>query len=87
MRSSKRMGTERRPLLELMRANVTLNDVRNHVRVAAYDWGSPPADLPVDRIEMVLAADCVYFEVRPRVDNNEDGLIAAGIPAPCSNAV
>jgi hypothetical protein len=43
--------------------NVQHNDVEQ-VHVAEYNWGEEvPSDIPIDEIDMVLAADCVYFEV------------------------
>ena len=34
------------------------------MHVAEYNWGEEvPSDIPIDEIDIVLAADCVYFEV------------------------
>jgi hypothetical protein len=65
-------------LLPLMRQNVELNlsdpseldvtsdqSVKASVYVEELDWGKPlPATIPTaEEIDLVLAADCVYFEV------------------------
>ncbi|KAG6919270.1 hypothetical protein DXG01_007402, partial [Tephrocybe rancida] len=53
--------TDQAPLLDIMRRNVQLNDLGSTVDVAELDWGIPlPSTLPVP--DLVLAADCVYFE-------------------------
>lgn len=51
-------------LLDLMKVNVELNVPNNKsIAVAEYNWGEDvPADVPAD-VDVVLAADCVYFEV------------------------
>ncbi|KAF4553323.1 Lysine methyltransferase-like protein 2 [Elsinoe fawcettii] len=53
--------TDQRPMFELMRRNIQLNKLQDTVTAAIYDWGSPvPHDIaPPD---VLLAADCVYFE-------------------------
>jgi hypothetical protein len=56
-----------RMLLELMQTNVNLNlGDRRNVHVRELNWGEPlPTTLPaVEEVDVVLAADCVYFEVR-----------------------
>lgn len=46
-----------------MRANTDLNECSRNCHVAELSWGEPiPADLPAE-VDVVLAADCVYFEV------------------------
>lgn len=46
-----------------MSQNVQHNNV-GQVHVAEYNWGEEvPSDIPIDEIDIVLAADCVYFEV------------------------
>ena len=48
-----------------MERNITLNHVESNVHVAELNWGEPlPEGMPTDELDMVLAADCVYFEVR-----------------------
>lgn len=53
-------------LLDLMQANVDLNlhpMGQNNVHVAEYNWGeAAPPSIPIEDIDLVLAADCVYFE-------------------------
>jgi len=58
------MGTPRQ-LLDLMRANVQLNHLdEERVRVEEYSWGGGlPAWIEKEDVGMILAADCVYFEV------------------------
>ncbi|KAI0786436.1 putative methyltransferase-domain-containing protein [Abortiporus biennis] len=53
--------TDQSPLLDIMARNVELNALQDHVVVKELNWGEPvPQDL-LD-IDMILAADCVYFE-------------------------
>ncbi|TID13816.1 hypothetical protein E6O75_ATG01794 [Venturia nashicola] len=54
--------TDRLPMLSLMRTNIALNSLQPSVKAVVYDWGeAPPADVPTYP-DIVLAADCVYFE-------------------------
>jgi hypothetical protein len=54
----------RRRLLELMRANVQLNGLDSkRVRVEELNWGDDLPEWLEEDVELVLAADCVYFEV------------------------
>jgi len=49
-------------MFELMERNIKLNELQDHVKAIIYDWGtSTPPDLPT-KPDVVLAADCVYFE-------------------------
>lgn len=49
-------------MFALMQRNTALNDLSARVKPLIYDWGSaPPAPLPVPP-DVILAADCVYFE-------------------------
>ncbi|PPR03849.1 hypothetical protein CVT26_000847 [Gymnopilus dilepis] len=53
--------TDQAPLLPIMQRNVSLNGLQDRVRVAELNWGSPiPSDIPFP--DIILAADCVYFE-------------------------
>ncbi|KIK08489.1 hypothetical protein K443DRAFT_128426 [Laccaria amethystina LaAM-08-1] len=53
--------TDQSPLLPIMRRNVSMNNLCNTVKVAELRWGSPiPPEIP--RPDLILAADCVYFE-------------------------
>ncbi|KAJ9607925.1 Protein-lysine N-methyltransferase efm6 [Cladophialophora chaetospira] len=58
--------TDQIPMLALMKRNIALNKLEKRVVATVYDWGSapPPAILPgdSDHPDVVLAADCVYFE-------------------------
>lgn len=48
-------------MLSIMDKNIKLNDLSS-VTAAVYDWGEPaPSSVPANP-DVVLAADCVYFE-------------------------
>ena len=60
-------------MLTLMQKNIALNSLASKVQAAVYDWGSPVPDPVVSTSlraanchtphpDVVLAADCVYFE-------------------------
>jgi hypothetical protein len=46
-----------------MQQNAALNVGAPNIHIVQYDWGTLPADIPVKEADVVLAADCVYFEV------------------------
>jgi protein N-lysine methyltransferase METTL21A len=49
-------------MFPLMERNIALNSLNHLVKAAVYDWGSPaPSSLP-SCVDVILAADCVYFE-------------------------
>ncbi|KAJ7873281.1 putative methyltransferase-domain-containing protein [Mycena olivaceomarginata] len=53
--------TDQAPLLNIMRENVQVNKLSHLCVVEELNWGEPiPADIP--RPDVILAADCVYFE-------------------------
>ncbi|KAF7301547.1 Protein-lysine N-methyltransferase EFM6 [Mycena indigotica] len=53
--------TDQAPLLSVMQDNVELNQMSSSCLVAELNWGEPiPAKIP--RADVILAADCVYFE-------------------------
>ncbi|KIM45901.1 hypothetical protein M413DRAFT_64281 [Hebeloma cylindrosporum] len=53
--------TDQAPLLSIMNCNIRLNRLESSVVAAELNWGSPiPANIP--RPDIILAADCVYFE-------------------------
>ncbi|EJF63020.1 hypothetical protein DICSQDRAFT_83873 [Dichomitus squalens LYAD-421 SS1] len=53
--------TDQAPLLDIMKRNVALNNLDGRVTVAEFNWGEPtPAGIP--KPDLILAADCVYFE-------------------------
>ncbi|GAM87311.1 hypothetical protein ANO11243_053330 [Dothideomycetidae sp. 11243] len=54
--------TDQLPMLALMNTNIHLNNLQDQVKASIYDWGSPvPEGLP-HHPDILLAADCVYFE-------------------------
>jgi hypothetical protein len=49
-------------MFDLMNRNISLNNLTTHVSASIYDWGEPtPPELP-SHPDIILAADCVYFE-------------------------
>jgi len=53
--------TDQAPLLDIMRQNITINNLSSVCTAAELNWGtSIPSVMP--RPDLVLAADCVYFE-------------------------
>ncbi|KAK3112683.1 Protein-lysine N-methyltransferase efm6 [Teratosphaeriaceae sp. CCFEE 6253] len=54
--------TDQEPMLDLMQRNISLNGVEGRVEASVYEWGSArPATVPAHP-DVVVAADCVYFE-------------------------
>ncbi|KAI5284355.1 hypothetical protein KEM55_001104 [Ascosphaera atra] len=54
--------TDQIPMFDLMKENVALNELDASVHPVILDWGEPiPAQIP-SRPDIILAADCVYFE-------------------------
>ncbi|KAJ4365170.1 Protein-lysine N-methyltransferase efm6 [Neocucurbitaria cava] len=54
--------TDQEPMFELMKQNIALNHLDARVTASIYDWGTPtPSQLP-SHPDVILAADCVYFE-------------------------
>ncbi|KAJ5099218.1 hypothetical protein N7532_006219 [Penicillium argentinense] len=54
--------TDQLPMFELMKENVALNDLESKVQASILDWGEPiPTHIPAHP-DIILAADCVYFE-------------------------
>ncbi|KDQ06252.1 hypothetical protein BOTBODRAFT_60705 [Botryobasidium botryosum FD-172 SS1] len=54
--------TDQQQLLDLMLVNVALNNLSHNVTALELNWGEPlPLDLPAQP-DLILAADCVYFE-------------------------
>jgi hypothetical protein len=49
-------------MFTLMRENIRLNDFTSTVKAAVLDWGNPIPNLIPTAPEVILAADCVYFE-------------------------
>ncbi|KAI5288776.1 Methyltransferase-like protein 21D [Ascosphaera aggregata] len=55
--------TDQLPLLHLMQDNIFKNNLDNHVRAVVLDWGTEiPSDIIPAHPDVILAADCVYFE-------------------------
>lgn len=54
--------TDQKPMLALMEKNVALNNVEDKVKVIEYNWGTSTPPAVGGRPDVVLAADCVYFE-------------------------
>ncbi|KEF51166.1 uncharacterized protein A1O9_12780 [Exophiala aquamarina CBS 119918] len=61
--------TDQIPMLALMKKNIAMNHVGDRVEALVYDWGTPPPDKVLRNTgettqhpDIVLAADCVYFE-------------------------
>jgi hypothetical protein len=49
-------------MLALMEKNIVLNNLEKSVTASIYDWGeSLPVNIP-QHPDVILAADCVYFE-------------------------
>lgn len=54
--------TDQDPMLALMQRNIALNNLVGRVSASVLNWGEAiPSDIP-RRPDIVLAADCVYFE-------------------------
>ncbi|KAH9881437.1 hypothetical protein IAQ61_000162 [Plenodomus lingam] len=54
--------TDQEPMFDLMKRNIKLNTLDSRVLATIYDWGAPtPSHLPLHP-DVILAADCVYFE-------------------------
>ncbi|KAI8934468.1 hypothetical protein NX059_009196 [Plenodomus lindquistii] len=54
--------TDQEPMFDLMKRNVSLNGLNARVMPSIYDWGTPtPSHLPAHP-DIILAAECVYFE-------------------------
>lgn len=54
--------TDQAVMLSLMQRNTALNSLESSVAPSVYDWGQPtPTGLPTQP-DVILAADCIYFE-------------------------
>jgi hypothetical protein len=54
--------TDQDQMFDLMKRNVSLNNLKDRVTASIYDWGTPtPSHLPAQP-DIILAAECVYFE-------------------------
>ncbi|KIM83873.1 hypothetical protein PILCRDRAFT_818882 [Piloderma croceum F 1598] len=54
--------TDQAPLLDIMSHNVLLNKLTSNVTVSELNWGEPLTDAIPHRPDLILAADCVYYE-------------------------
>lgn len=62
---TKLLLTDQIPMLALMEKNIALNDLQHKAVAQVYDWGSKPTPTfptPSGHADVILAADCVYFE-------------------------
>ncbi|OGE50328.1 hypothetical protein PENARI_c017G04737 [Penicillium arizonense] len=54
--------TDQEPMFSLMEANIELNNLTPNATAAILNWGEPiPSQVP-SKPDVILAADCVYFE-------------------------
>ncbi|KAG9587896.1 S-adenosyl-L-methionine-dependent methyltransferase, partial [Aureobasidium melanogenum] len=54
--------TDQIPMLALMQRNIALNNLQDQVKASIYDWGEAiPEGIPQNP-DIILAAECVYFE-------------------------
>ncbi|KAI0408811.1 putative methyltransferase-domain-containing protein [Xylaria palmicola] len=55
--------TDQMEMFSLMRHNIALNQLEGKVEATVLNWGEPlPPDVVASPPDVVLAADCVYFE-------------------------
>ncbi|KAL4870615.1 hypothetical protein BDV12DRAFT_47313 [Aspergillus spectabilis] len=54
--------TDQAPMLPLMEANIALNNLSTTVNATVLDWGMSVPDTIPQHPDVILAADCVYFE-------------------------
>jgi hypothetical protein len=54
--------TDQENMLSLMNGNIELNSLGGFVKASVYDWGGPPPKTIPTHPDILLAADCVYFE-------------------------
>ncbi|KAF2742477.1 hypothetical protein M011DRAFT_490558 [Sporormia fimetaria CBS 119925] len=54
--------TDQIPMYKLMQDNIELNNLSSRVQASVYDWGTPPPSNIPQHPDIILAADCVYFE-------------------------
>jgi hypothetical protein len=54
--------TDQQPMLSLMQANIQLNHLSSTVDASVLNWGEPLPDRLPSHPDIILAADCVYFE-------------------------
>lgn len=54
--------TDQIPMLALMERNIALNNLQDQVKPSIYDWGEPAPEAIPQHPDIILAAECVYFE-------------------------
>ncbi|KAI7609460.1 S-adenosyl-L-methionine-dependent methyltransferase [Hortaea werneckii] len=54
--------TDMDSMLNLMQQNIALNELQGKVHAAVYNWGGAKPEAVPAHPDVVLAADCVYFE-------------------------
>ncbi|GAB1742605.1 hypothetical protein NU219Hw_g8143t1 [Hortaea werneckii] len=54
--------TDMGSMLNLMQQNIALNELQGKVHAAVYNWGGAKPEAVPAHPDVVLAADCVYFE-------------------------
>ncbi|CAD0108543.1 unnamed protein product [Aureobasidium uvarum] len=54
--------TDQIPMLALMQRNIALNNLQDQVKASIYDWGEPAPEGIPQHPDIILAAECVYFE-------------------------
>ncbi|KAF2662277.1 hypothetical protein K491DRAFT_585652 [Lophiostoma macrostomum CBS 122681] len=54
--------TDQIPMVSLMNQNISLNNLSSSATATIYDWGTPPPPGIPQLPDIILAADCVYFE-------------------------
>lgn len=54
--------TDQQPMFSLMEDNIQLNQLNSTVTASILNWGEPIPDHLPSKPDVILAADCVYFE-------------------------
>lgn len=54
--------TDQQPMFSLMKDNIHLNQLHSNVEASVLNWGDPIPDHIPPKPDVILAADCVYFE-------------------------
>lgn len=54
--------TDQQPMFSLMQDNIRLNHLQSAAVASILNWGEPIPDHIPSRPDIILAADCVYFE-------------------------
>jgi len=49
-------------MMNLIHRNITLNSLDDSIQALVYNWGEAPSVQAIAAPDIVLAADCVYFE-------------------------